>query len=83
MCYKKIIREYHASRNTIELTANTSTSQQWCNWAFPKGEYVELPKTPNLLAFNGYGGFNLQADRLAFIDGSKNNTNFFYQVHID
>ncbi|KAG9231604.1 extracelular serine carboxypeptidase-like protein [Amylocarpus encephaloides] len=45
-------------------------TQQWCNWAYPKGKYVTIPKTPALEITNSYGGLNLQADRLAFIDGS-------------
>ncbi|CAG8952089.1 hypothetical protein HYFRA_00000827 [Hymenoscyphus fraxineus] len=45
-------------------------TQQWCTWAFPDGQYTKLPPTPDLSAFNKYGGFDIKADRLAFIDGS-------------
>lgn len=44
--------------------------QQWCTWAFPDGQYNSIPSTPNLEAYNQYGGFNISADRLAFIDGN-------------
>ncbi|KAN0115436.1 peptidase S28 [Hyaloscypha variabilis] len=44
-------------------------TQQWCNWAFPPGLYNRIPPTPDLSAFNKYGGFNISAERLAFIDG--------------
>lgn len=46
-------------------------SQEWCNWAFPKGQYNSIPPTPDLTAYNSYGGYNVTADRLAHIDGSK------------
>jgi len=44
--------------------------QQWCNWAFPPGRYTRTPTSPDLSVFNKYGGFNISAERLAFIDGS-------------
>jgi hypothetical protein len=47
-----------------------SPRQQWCNWAFPPGKHNTIPSTPDLSAFTRYGGFDIQADRLAFIDGS-------------
>lgn len=47
-------------------------TQQWCKWAFPKGTYNSIPANgPNLTYYNLYGGFNIQADRLALIDGSS------------
>ena len=47
-------------------------TQQWCNWAFPPGQYNTISTTgPNVTAFNGYGGYNIKAPRLAFIDGSS------------
>ena len=45
--------------------------QQWCTWAFPAGTYNSIPPTPNLDYWNTYGAFNMSADHLAFIDGSK------------
>ena len=45
-------------------------TQQWCNWAFPKGTYNSIPAEPDLTPYNKYGGFNISADRLALIDGS-------------
>ncbi|ORX95978.1 peptidase S28 [Clohesyomyces aquaticus] len=45
-------------------------TQQWCTWAFPAGKYNRIPPTPDLQAYNKYGGFNIQAPRLALIDGN-------------
>lgn len=45
-------------------------TQQWCTWAFPPGKHNSIPATPDLSAFNKYGGFNISAPRLAFIDGN-------------
>jgi Serine carboxypeptidase S28 len=46
--------------------------QQWCNWAFPKGKYNSVStKGPNEAYWNGYGGLNIRADRLALVDGSS------------
>lgn len=45
--------------------------QQWCDWAFPKGKYNSIPPTPNLDRWNDYGGYDVQADRLAHVDGCK------------
>ncbi|KAG0652531.1 putative extracellular serine carboxypeptidase [Hyphodiscus hymeniophilus] len=44
-------------------------TQQWCNWAFPKGKYNAIPSTPDLERVNVYGGYSVEADRLAHIDG--------------
>jgi hypothetical protein len=44
-------------------------TQQWCTWAFPKGKHNTLPSTPDLSQYNKYGGYNIQAPRLALIDG--------------
>ncbi|KAM0315814.1 hypothetical protein ACHAO8_003668 [Botrytis cinerea] len=46
-------------------------TQQWCNWAFPPGEYNSIPPVVNLTIWNQYGGYNFSADRLAFIDGDN------------
>jgi hypothetical protein len=48
----------------------TSSSQQWCDWSFPPGKYNKIPKSPNLDYWNKYGGWDVKADRLAFIDGA-------------
>ena len=53
------------------MRTNQITRQQWCDWAFPPGEYNEIPEGPEMHWYEKYGGFNLQADRLAFIDGSE------------
>jgi hypothetical protein len=42
---------------------------QWCKWAFPAGTYNSIPSTPNLNQTNKYGGYNVQAPKLALIDG--------------
>lgn len=44
-------------------------TQQWCDWAFPPGQHNRIPPTPNLEETNKYGGYNIQAPKLARIDG--------------
>ncbi|KAI1417477.1 peptidase S28 [Hypoxylon sp. FL1857] len=55
----------------LSRVVDTSYEQQWCRWAFPAGKYNKIPSTPDIEAYNGFGAFNLSADRLAFIDGSQ------------
>jgi len=40
-----------------------------CTQAFPPGKYYQVPPLPNVTAVNALGGYNIAADRLAFIDG--------------
>ena len=54
----------------ISRVLQVNYTQQWCEWAFPPGEYNFIPSTPNLEYYDVYGGFNFSADRLAFIDGN-------------
>lgn len=44
-------------------------SQQWCTWAFPPGTYNSIPSTPDLNENLKYGGYDIQAPKLALIDG--------------
>ncbi|KAJ9201928.1 hypothetical protein DTO164E3_3366 [Paecilomyces variotii] len=55
----------------ISRVLQVNYTQEWCEWAFPKGKYNSIPSTPDLNYWNRYGGFNISADRLAFIDGSS------------
>jgi len=59
------------SDNHSRIILKIKLRQQWCNWAFPPGKYNSIPPTPDLDRYNKYGGVNLRADRLAFIDGGK------------
>ena len=54
----------------ISRVLQVNYTQQWCEWAFPNGEFNSIPPTPNLYYYNRYGDFNISADRLAFIDGN-------------
>ena len=54
----------------ISRVLQVNYTQQWCEWAFPKGNFNSIPATPNLNYYNRYGDFNISADRLAFIDGN-------------
>ncbi|RYN52172.1 hypothetical protein AA0114_g5056 [Alternaria tenuissima] len=45
-------------------------TQQWCTWAFPPGEHNSIPATPQLHYYNKYGGWDVQAENLAKIDGN-------------
>ncbi|KAI1266287.1 peptidase S28 [Xylariaceae sp. FL1019] len=57
-------------KSLISRVIDTDYTQQWCNWAFPKGKYNKIPKTPDLDRWNVYGDFNFTADRLLFLDGT-------------
>lgn len=56
-------------KSLISRVLDVQYTQEWCDWAFPPGNYNRIPPTPDLQLWNRYGGFDLQADRLAFIDG--------------
>ena len=52
----------------ISRVLQVDYTQQWCTWSFGDG----VPSTgPNVTAYDEYGGFNISAPRLAFIDGSS------------
>jgi hypothetical protein len=55
----------------VILFVNITGRQQWCEWAFPAGQYNEIPESPDFSYYDSYGGFDLKADRLALVDGSK------------
>lgn len=55
----------------LSRVVDTSYEQQWCTWAFPPGHSNSIPPGPDVEAYNGFGGFNFSADRLAFIDGDQ------------
>ncbi|KAF7879001.1 hypothetical protein EAF04_000201 [Stromatinia cepivora] len=55
----------------ISRVLQADYTQQWCNWAFPPGEYNSIPPSVNLTLWNQYGEYNFSADRLAFIDGDN------------
>ncbi|KAI3322394.1 peptidase S28 [Xylariaceae sp. AK1471] len=57
-------------KSLLSRAIGVDYTQQWCNWAFPKGKYNSIPPTPDLDKWNVYGDFNLKADRLLFVDGS-------------
>ncbi|KAI0467796.1 peptidase S28 [Xylaria cf. heliscus] len=60
----------HGQKSLVSRVINAEYTQQWCNWAFPKGKYNSIPPTPNHAKWNVYGDFNFKADRLLFVDGS-------------
>ncbi|KAJ4298995.1 hypothetical protein N0V90_004239 [Kalmusia sp. IMI 367209] len=53
----------------ISRVLNGSYMQTWCDQAFPPGQYSSIPPTPNVHDINKYGGYDIQAPRLALIDG--------------
>ncbi|KAI1872410.1 uncharacterized protein JN550_004129 [Neoarthrinium moseri] len=55
----------------LSRVINTTYEQQWCKWAFPDGKFNKIPDSPAVEAYNAFGGFDFQADRLAFIDGDQ------------
>jgi pimeloyl-ACP methyl ester carboxylesterase len=73
-------------KSLISRVIDADYTQQWCDWAFPKGKlllqlnyeytnhlvgkYNQIPPSPDVDAWNIYGGFNLSAKNLLFVDGS-------------
>lgn len=49
------------------LTLDYNTRQ--CKQSFPPGAHNRIPSIPNVSVPNSYGGYDIAADRLAFIDG--------------
>lgn len=60
-----------SSPKLISQVLQVNYTQQWCEWAFPKGRFNSIPAQPDLSRYNHFGGFHLSADRLAFIDGAN------------
>ena len=52
----------------VSRVLDVGYTQQWCSWAF--GSAVP-PNGPNLTYYEQYGGLNISAPRLAFIDGAQ------------
>lgn len=73
MCYEGGL--YQAApqegKSLLSRVLTGDYTQEICTMAFPPGEYNSIPSSPNIDLWNGYGGFNLSADRLAFIDGEQ------------
>lgn len=64
-------RQDTSQPSLISRVLKTDYTQQWCNWAFPQGQYNRIPATPDLDVYNAYGGYNVSTDRLAHIDGDQ------------
>ncbi|KAF2760904.1 hypothetical protein EJ05DRAFT_524154 [Pseudovirgaria hyperparasitica] len=58
-------------KSLISRVLQPSYTQQWCEWSFEPGQYNRIPKTPDLAKYNKYGGYDVEADRLAHIDGDQ------------
>lgn len=55
----------------ISRVLQVDYTQQWCNWAFPAGQYNSIPPTPDFSWYSRYGDVNITAPRLALIDGDQ------------
>ena len=64
----------------LSRVIQTDYTQQWCDWAFPRGKYNSIPASgPDLSWYNQYSdnddgphsGFDFHADRLALVDGAQ------------
>lgn len=64
-------RQNTSHPSLISRVLKTDYTQQWCNWAFPPGQHNSIPSTPDLEAYNKYGGYSVESDRLAHIDGDQ------------
>ncbi|EGG09784.1 extracellular serine carboxypeptidase [Melampsora larici-populina 98AG31] len=51
------------------LTLDYNTRQ--CKQSFPPGAHNRIPPIPDVSVPNSYGGYDIAADRLAFIDGRR------------
>ncbi|KAJ7115068.1 extracelular serine carboxypeptidase [Mycena crocata] len=58
-------------RSMLARVVQPDYGQQWCVWAFPPGEHNTIPARPTLERWNKFGGLELQADRLAQVDGAQ------------
>lgn len=61
---------YQDSKSLLSRVMNADYTQEQCTLAFPPGQYNTIPSAPDIDRWNSYGGFDFQADRLAFIDGN-------------
>ncbi|KDQ17272.1 hypothetical protein BOTBODRAFT_648619 [Botryobasidium botryosum FD-172 SS1] len=44
---------------------------EFCNYQFPPGKFASIPAVPDVESINAFGGLDIAADRLAFIDGTQ------------
>ncbi|CAK4017316.1 serine protease EDA2 [Lecanosticta acicola] len=69
------IGSYQAARlhgpTLLSRVVQADHTQQWCEWAFPPGQYNKIPPSPELWWANKYGGYDVSAPRLAYIDGDQ------------
>lgn len=56
-------------KSLISRVMDAAYTQEQCTAAFPPGAHNAIPPAPDVDRWNAYGGFGLEADRLAFIDG--------------
>lgn len=57
-------------KSLISRVMNADYTQEMCTLAFPPGTYNAIPSSPDVDLWNMYGGYDVAADRLAFIDGA-------------
>ncbi|GAA5822645.1 hypothetical protein JCM3770_002853 [Rhodotorula araucariae] len=63
-----------APKGTPSLVSRLLTPEytgKICKRAFPPGELIRVPDSPNITAINQWGSFDLSYPRLAFVDGSE------------
>ncbi|KAI0116341.1 peptidase S28 [Nemania sp. FL0031] len=59
----------YGTKSLLSRVVNSTYTQEWCTWAFPKGKHNAIPPAPDSSRWNAYGDFALKADRLLFLDG--------------
>lgn len=57
-------------KSLLSRVMKADYTQEQCALAFPPGLHNAIPPAPDVDGWNAYGGYGLQADRLAFIDGN-------------
>ncbi|CAJ2506574.1 Uu.00g007040.m01.CDS01 [Anthostomella pinea] len=60
----------YGKKSLISRVIDAEYTQEWCNKAFPAGQYNSIPATPDLDIWNAYGDFNFTAENLLFVDGT-------------
>lgn len=58
-------------KSLISRVMDGNYTQEQCVMAFPAGTYNSIPSSPDVDGWNAYGGYDFEADRLAFIDGNQ------------
>ncbi|KAI1327644.1 peptidase S28 [Xylariaceae sp. FL0255] len=57
-------------KSLISRVIDQNYTQGWCDMAFAPGKLNKIPAEPDVAIWNSYGDFNVQSERLLYLDGS-------------